>query len=68
MNPLRMRTRLGWLSLVLSLVWNGAAVAEPQASTVRPPQGVVDQAEWLENMIRHHRFTAAEARAEMGRQ
>lgn len=66
MNPLRIRTRLGWLSLVLSLVWSGAAVAEPQASTVRPPQGAVDQAEWLENMIRFHRFTAAEVRAATG--
>jgi hypothetical protein len=66
MNPLRIRTRLGWLSLVLSLVWIGAVVAEPQASTVRPPQGAVDQAEWLENMIRFHRFTAAEVRAATG--
>ena len=66
MNPLRIRTRLGWLSLVLSLVWSGAAVAEPQASTVRPPQGAADQADWLENMIRFHRFTAAEVRAATG--
>jgi hypothetical protein len=66
MNPLRIRTGLGWLPWVLSLVWSGAAVAQPQASTVRPPQGAVDQAEWLENMIRFHRFTAAEVRAATG--
>jgi glucarate dehydratase len=49
-----------------SLVWIGAVAAEPQASTVRPPQGAADQAEWLENMIRYHRFTAAEVRAATG--
>jgi len=66
MNPLRNRVRslLGWL--VLAMGWIHVAVAEPQAQTARPPQGVADQAEWLENMIRFHRYTAAEVRAATG--
>jgi len=66
MNPLRISARLRWLSWLWSLVWISAVVAEPQASTVRPPQGTADQAEWLENMIRFHRFTAAEIRDATG--
>jgi hypothetical protein len=66
MNPLRICARLSWLSWLSSLVWIGAMAAEPQASTVRPLQGAADQAEWLENMIRFHRFTAAEIRDATG--
>ena len=36
------------------------------AQTPRPPQGAVDQAEWLENMIRFHRFSREEVRAATG--
>jgi len=66
MNPLRICARLCWLSWLSSLVWGGAVAAEPQALSARPPQGAADQAEWLENMIRFHRFTAAEVRAATG--
>lgn len=66
MNPLRISARLRWLSWLWSLVWISAVDAEPQTSTVRSPQGTADQAEWLENMIRFHRFTAAEIRDATG--
>jgi len=66
MNLLIIGARLGWLSLVLLIGWTGSVVADQQPPTARLPQGSTDQAEWLENMIRHHRFTAAEVRAATG--
>ena len=66
MNPLRISARPWFQWLILSLIWIRAAVAGPQATTARPPQGATDQAEWLENMIRFHRYTADEVRAATG--
>jgi peptidoglycan/xylan/chitin deacetylase (PgdA/CDA1 family) len=64
MNRLKACLSLGWGAL--SLICLQLAAAEPLASTARLPQGSTDQAEWLENMIRHHRFTAAEVRDATG--
>ncbi|MFM8880489.1 MAG: polysaccharide deacetylase family protein [Verrucomicrobiota bacterium] len=57
---------LGLLMAMLSLAALLSAAAPSEASTARPPQGVADRAEWLENMIRYHRFTAVEVRAATG--
>ncbi len=66
MNPFKISARPWFQWLMLSLVWIRAADAGPQATTERPPQGAADLAEWLENMVRFHRYTAAEVRAATG--
>lgn len=52
--------------VLLSLVWIRTTAAEPQVPTARPPQGEFDRAQWLENMIGFHRYTADEVRAATG--
>jgi len=52
--------------VLLSSVWIRTTAAEPQVPTARPPQGEFDRAQWLENMIGFHRYTADEVRAATG--